>query len=124
MGEEKDASFCGRELGRVEDDACKEQMRNHSFYRMYPAEGVKNLGAWGGYFSNLQIRCGLAFDVKGDIDPLCSINLPDGLFVWNKNVVSKLKKKEWQGHWRNYGDASRNEEDGCVCEWVTLIFCV
>ena len=37
--------------------------------------------------------CGMAFDKKGEVGPLCSIGKEDSLFVWSDRVIAELKKR-------------------------------
>ncbi len=62
----------------------KDEMRKHPFYSKYSMEGVENVGAPRGYFNNLNMYCGMAFDVKSDVTPLCILGSSDCLFVWSK----------------------------------------
>ena len=47
------------------NDTSKDEMRKHSLHAKYPVHGVETIGAWEGYFENLDMYCGMAFDVKG-----------------------------------------------------------
>ena len=47
------------------NDTSKDEMRKHPLYAKYPVHGVETIGAWEGYFENLDMYCGMAFDVKG-----------------------------------------------------------
>ena len=92
-GEGKDACFEGRGDKHYENSKSIEEMRKSTFYRTYPTEGVANLGGRGGYFSNLDMRCGMSFDIREDITPLCSDVDDGGLFVWSEECISELKKR-------------------------------
>ena len=37
--------------------------------------------------------CGMAFNMKGDIAPLCRDVDKGGLFVWSEECINQLKKK-------------------------------
>ena len=68
-------------------------MRQHPFYQKYLKGGALNLRAREGYFDNLGMYCGMAFDVKGDIAPLCCDGDEGGLFFWSDECINELKKK-------------------------------
>jgi len=71
-------------------------MRIHPFYHKYPRKGVDNIGAPEGYFDNLGMYCGMAFDSKGDKTPLslCSDGKDNSLFIWSRERMYVLKKKD------------------------------
>ena len=69
-------------------------MRKHRFYQEYPAEGVENIGEMGGYFDNLEMYCGMAFNRQGDVSPLCSEGAASSLFVWSTQSIEQLKRRE------------------------------
>jgi len=56
-------------------------------------KGVENVGAPKGYFDNLIMYCGMVFDVKADVKPLCSNGANDSLFVWNEETMNELKRR-------------------------------
>ena len=68
-------------------------MREHRLYREYPAIGVENLGVLEGNFDNLSMRCGMANDKKGDINPLITQDASNSLFVWSNETIKELKSK-------------------------------
>ena len=92
-GEGKDACFEGRGRKHYENSQSIEEMRKSTFYRTYPTVGVANLGGRGGYFSNLDMHCGMAFDIREDITHLCCDVDDGGLFVWSEECMSELKKR-------------------------------
>jgi len=69
-------------------------MRKSRFYQEYPWGGVPNIGGTGGSFENLRVFCGMAFNRKDDISPLCSVGANNSLFVWSKQTIEELKKKD------------------------------
>ena len=64
FGAGEDACFRGRETTHAKTFRLVEQMREHQFYREYPARRVANLGGVGGCFENLEVHCGIEFDKK------------------------------------------------------------
>ena len=68
-------------------------MRTGELYRKYPKRGVENLGAREGYFDNLDMYCGLAFDRSKDTSALCDDEASGGLFVWSEEAVNELKNR-------------------------------
>ena len=68
--------------------------RIHPFYRRYPLKGVANLGARKGYFDNLVMYVGMAYDTStpNDLYPLCT-NANDNLLVWSEQTMSELKSR-------------------------------
>ena len=77
----KDACFNGRLDKHTKNAWLVEQLRKHRFYQEYPAKGVKNIGGIGGYFDDLVVYCGMAFDRAGDVLSLCSEGAGYSLFV-------------------------------------------
>ena len=55
---------------------------------------MDNIGAPEGYFDNLGMYCGMAFDSKGNTTPLCSDGKEDSLFIRNRETMDVLKKKD------------------------------
>ena len=92
-GDGKDACFDGRGKKHISNSTKIEEMRRHNFYQRYPAKGVENLGAIEGNFENLVMYCGMAYDKRGNIAPLCSESADDSLFVWSKETIGELKKR-------------------------------
>ncbi len=37
--------------------------------------------------------CGMAFDVKSDMTPLCTHGASDNLFVWSEETMNELKRR-------------------------------
>ena len=68
-------------------------MQELPLYREYPSQGVENLGAREGYFDHLAMYCGMAYDKKGNVKPLCSNGANDSLFVWSNESIDQLKKR-------------------------------
>ena len=92
-GEGKKASFAGRGGTHAANASNIDEMREHPFYRYYPVEGANNLGRRKGYFGHLEMRCGMAFDAKGDVSALTSNGEEDSLFVWREQTMSELSKR-------------------------------
>lgn len=90
-----DAScYRGRHDKHQKNATSLEEMRKSQFYRRYPSRDAKeDFGARSGYFENLRMFCGMAFDKKGEVGPLCSIGEEDSLFVWSDRVIEELKKR-------------------------------
>ena len=59
----------------------KDEMRNHPLYQYYPVKGVPNLGAREGYFENLAMYCGMAYDANDNLEPRCSDGVDNSLLV-------------------------------------------
>ena len=57
-------------------------------------EGGENLGEIEGYFENLEVYCGMAFDRKEDVTPLFSEGAENSLFVWIKDCITILKQRD------------------------------
>jgi len=70
-----------------------EQMRKHRHYREHPAKDLENIGGVGGFFDDLEVCYGMAFDRKGDVLPLCSVDADNSLFVWSKQTIEELKRR-------------------------------
>lgn len=76
------------------DNAAKiDMMCDHPLYQLYPAKGFPNLGAQEGYFENLVVYCGMAYDSKDDLEPLLSTSQDDSLLVWSEETMGELKKR-------------------------------
>ena len=69
-------------------------MRKHRFYQEYPGKGEKKIGEIGGFFDNLEVYFGLAFDRTGDVSPLCSDGAENRLFVWSKYSTEIMKQRD------------------------------
>ena len=95
----KAATFRGRGEQHVKNSRSLDQMKMHDFYRIYPAEGVRNLGGVGGHFGFLKMYCAMAFDRKEDVAPLCSEGESSSLFVWSREALARLAKED--GNLRN-----------------------
>ena len=93
-GEGHDACFFGGGMKHQKNASSMEEMRMHPLYSKYPKRGVENVGAPEGYFDNLWMYCGMAFDANGIIAPLCSDNEEDSIFVWSSKSIDELKKRE------------------------------
>ena len=96
-GDGKDACFEGRGKKHVENSKSKDQMRAHRLYREYPwSKDIQSIGEPEGFFENLVMYCGMAYDKRSDVKALCSNGAPDSLFVWSEESIRELKKKS--GH--------------------------
>jgi hypothetical protein len=47
-----------------------------------------------GYFEDLEIHCGMGFDRKEDVSPLCLADSDKSLFAWSKKTLEELRKKD------------------------------
>ena len=90
----KDACFIGRGGTHTKNARSVDQMRTHQFYQEYPAEGVEKIGGIGDFFKYLEMYRGMAFSKKEDISPLCSEGADNSLFVWSKQSIEMLKKRD------------------------------
>ena len=45
-------------------------MKSHPFYALYPAREVDTIGVRKGYFDDLSMYCGMAFDPSVDVSNL------------------------------------------------------
>ena len=90
----EDACFQGRENTHAKNARQINQMREHRFYREYPAKGVANIGGEEGCFENLEVYCGMAYDKKESVASLCSDGADESLLVWNKETVAILKERK------------------------------
>jgi len=90
--------------------ASLDEMRKHPFYRRYPLKGVENLGAPKGYFDDLVMYVGMAYDTStpNDLSPLCT-NENDNLLVWSERTMSELKNRG--------GDLQRLHLDAVAYLW-------
>ncbi len=72
-------------------------MKSHPFYALYPARGFDTIGVRKGYFDDLSMYCGMAFDPSADVSNLCLCSNGNGeissLFVWSKEVMRDLSAK-------------------------------
>ena len=84
----------GRGKEHAEHAKLVDQMKEHEFFRQCPAKGIPNLGGVGGHFQSLSIYCGMALNKKQDMASLCSNGGDDSLFVWSKQTIVELDKKE------------------------------
>ena len=71
-GDGPKATFDGRGKKHIDNSKKMEEMMRHRVYQIFPSKEVKNIGARGGYFENLDTYCGMAYDKSDDLDPLCS----------------------------------------------------
>ena len=55
---------------------------------------MENIGGVGGFFEDLEVFCGMAFDRKGDVSPLCLVDADNSLFVGSKQTTEELKRKD------------------------------
>mmetsp|Transcript_9859 Transcript_9859/g.17267 ORF Transcript_9859/g.17267 Transcript_9859/m.17267 type:complete len:268 (+) Transcript_9859:1034-1837(+) len=92
-GEGVNACFDGRGEKHKKNAQSKDEMRKHPLYAKYPAFGVSNLGGRKGYFDNLIMYCGMAYDKKGDVSKLCSTNSESSLLVWSEEAMEEIRKK-------------------------------
>ena len=93
-GDGMEACFYGRGKKHAANSKLVDQMKEHEFYRQYPAKGVTNLGGAGGCFESLSMYCGMAFDKKQCVTSLCSNGNDNSLFVWSKQTIAELNKKK------------------------------
>ena len=91
-GEGKDACFRGRGGKHKKNAACRDQMQKLDFYRLFPVEGVDNLGGRDGYFRDLTMYCGLAFNRNANIKSLCSQNMQGSLFCLEQRGNEQIEK--------------------------------
>ena len=89
-----DACFVGCGGTRAKNVRSVDQMRKHWFYQEYPAEGVEKIGGIGDFFEYLEMYRGMPFSKKEDIPPLCSDGADNSLFVWSKQSIEMLKKRD------------------------------
>lgn len=68
-------------------------MKIHPLYAKHFAQGVDNFGAREGYFDNLIMYCGMAFDAKKEVSPLYSHSVESSLYSWSKDSINELGKK-------------------------------
>ena len=87
------ASFSVRGKKHSSNAKTIQEMRKLQFYRKYPAKGVENLGGRKGWFDNLDMHCGMAFDRTEDLSILCPSEPDDKLFVWSRAAIAELNKK-------------------------------
>ena len=73
-------------------------------------KGVENLGAPKGYFDDLVMYVGMAYDTStpNDLSPLCT-NENDNLLVWSERTMSELKNRG--------GDLQRLHLDAVAYLW-------
>lgn len=92
-GDGEDACFFGRGNKHSKNAASLDEQRLHPFYRHYPVKSSGNLGAPSGYFDNLVMYVGMAYDTSppNDLSPLCSAD--ESLLVWSEQTISELKLK-------------------------------
>eukprot|EP00584_Thalassiosira_punctigera_P016300 CAMPEP_0172573614 /NCGR_PEP_ID=MMETSP1067-20121228/136282_1 /TAXON_ID=265564 ORGANISM="Thalassiosira punctigera, Strain Tpunct2005C2" /NCGR_SAMPLE_ID=MMETSP1067 /ASSEMBLY_ACC=CAM_ASM_000444 /LENGTH=273 /DNA_ID=CAMNT_0013366221 /DNA_START=628 /DNA_END=1451 /DNA_ORIENTATION=- len=105
-GDGDNACFDGRGDTHKKNASSKDEMREHPFYVKYPMEGVENVGAPRGYFNNLNMYCGMAFDLKSDVTPLCTHGASDSLFVWSEEKMNELND---EAGYENADDEGRQE---------------
>ena len=92
-GDGKDACFEGCGKKHKSNSTSKDHMRMHRLYREYPAKGFSNLGAAEGTFDNLVMYCGMAYNKKGNTEPLRSVGAAKSMYIWSKEVTDELNKK-------------------------------
>ena len=66
----------------------------HWMYREYPTRGLDSVGKREGYFDNLVMYCGMAYNKGGNTEALRSVGATDSLYIWNKEVTDESLKKE------------------------------
>ena len=108
-GDGEEACFHGRGSKHAKNSTSLDQMKENECYRQYPSRGVENLGGTGGVFQNLSMYCGMAFDKKQDVKPLYSYGSDDSLFVWSKQNIAELSKKD--------GDMKRKQLNAIAYLW-------
>lgn len=70
---------------------------------------IETIGRPKGYFEDLSLYCGMAFDPSGDVKSLCSNGESDSLFIWNKEAMTQLRAKG--------GDLQKLQLDAVVYLW-------
>ena len=55
---------------------------------------MPNAGDVGGYFENLEVYCGMAFDKTEDVTSICSDGADNSLVVWTKECLGILKQRD------------------------------
>ena len=83
-------------------------MRMHRLYREYPARGFNSVGKREGYFDNLVMYCGMAYNKGGNTEALRPLGAADSLYVWSKGVTDELNKR---------GDLSKLQLDAVSYLW-------
>jgi hypothetical protein len=94
-GDGAKACFHGRGDTHKKNARSVEEMKTHQFYAFYPAKKVETIGKRRGYFDDLSMYCGMAFDPKdvNGVSNLCSNGEIDSLFVWSNEVMEELEAK-------------------------------
>ena len=88
------ASFRGRGDTHKKNSESVDEMKEHQFYALYPSKrAAKTIGRRKGYFDDLLMYCGMAFDPTDDVTALCSNGESGSLFVWNGEVTKELMAK-------------------------------
>ena len=90
----EDTYFNGRLHAHTKNSWSIEQMQKSRFYQEYSWGGVPTIRGTGRSFESLRVVCGMAFNRKDDILPLCSVGANNSLFIWNKQTIEELKKKD------------------------------
>ena len=104
-GDGDDACYEGRNNKHEKNAASLDKMRGSKIYAYYPIEGEANLGARRGYFDNLVMYVGMAYDKTKNVEPILSSDL----LVWSKQSMAELKKKK--------GDLKRHQLDAVAYLW-------
>ena len=66
----------------------------HWMYREYPTRGLDSVGKREGFFDNLVMYYGIAYDKGGDTEALRPVGAANSLYVWRKEVTDdELNKK-------------------------------
>lgn len=93
-GDGAKACFRGRVGTHKKNSGSVDEMKEHQFYALYPSKGAEEtIGKRKGYFDDLLMYCGMAFDPTDDVSNLCSSGESGSLFVWNEEVMKELKGK-------------------------------
>ena len=81
----------------------------HWMYREYPTRGLDSVGKREGYFDNLAMYCGIAYDKGGNTEAaLRSVGAADSLYVSSKEVTDEFNKR---------GDLSKLQLDAVSYLW-------
>eukprot|EP00985_Skeletonema_marinoi_P012819 scaffold6265_cov120-Skeletonema_marinoi.AAC.11 len=112
------ACFRGRGDTHKKNAKSVVEMEAHPFYRFYPAKGVETIGVRKGHFDDLSMYCGMAFDPSESdgVSNICSDGEIGSLFVWSKEVMRELNKKE--------GELRKVQLDAIsICGSFAMIYC-
>ena len=66
----------------------------HRMYRGCPARGFNSVGKREGYFDNLVMYCGMAYDKGGIKETLRSVIAADSLYFGARKSLMNLTKEE------------------------------